>query len=128
MQSAVYAGMAIDVRAQSRAEEAEVDRTLGGNLMAWLAGLVLGLGLFLLGLSQSPQIGGFLLMAASGILAGASYAQVMLRMPTVTHRFALSLLLTLVVAAVIIVGAMMYSASLPTPAHNPDVNLLPAQG
>src|SRR5919199_1556397 len=126
----VKSDMAVDVRSRmkARAEEAEVDRTLGGNLFVWLGGLVLGLGLFLLGVSMAPQTGGFLLMAASGVLAGLSYTEVMLRMPTMTHRFTLSLLLTLVVLAVVVSGALVYANSLPVRAQNPDVNLLPAQG
>jgi hypothetical protein len=132
MQSASMSDMALDVRAHAaadpRAEEAEVDRTLGGNMFVWLAGLVLGLGLFLLGVSQAPQTGGFLLMIASGLLAGVSYAELMLRMPAVTHRFTLSVVLTLVVLAVVVVGALLFSQSLPTPTPNPDINLLPAQG
>ena len=128
MRSAVLNGMAMDVRTQPRAEEAEVDRTLGGNLLVWLAGLALGLGLFLLGLGLAPQTGGFVLMAASGVLAGVSYAELMLRMPTMTHRFTLSLLLTLLVATVIVLGALAYANSLPTPPQNPDVMLQPARG
>jgi len=122
--------MAISVNPQTtaRAEQVEVDRTLGGNLFLWLGGLVVGLGLFLAGVSMAPNTGGFLLMAASGILAGLSYTELMLRMPTVTHRFALSLLLTLIVAAVIVGGALAFANSLPVPTQNPDVNLLPAQG
>src|SRR5919199_3412874 len=125
----VKSDMAVDVRSRmkARAEEAEVDRTLGGNLFVWLGGLALGLGLFLVGLSLAPQMGGFLLMAASGVLAGLSYTEVMLRMPTVTHRFTLSLLLTLIVLAVIVAGALAFANSLPTPAQNPDVKLLPNQ-
>jgi hypothetical protein len=116
--------MAVNVHSETR----EVDRTLGGNVFVWLAGLALGLGLFLAGVSMAPSTGGFLLMAASGVLAGLSYTEVMLRMPTMTHRFALSLLLTLVVLAVVVTGALVFANSLPVPAQNPDVNLLPAQG
>jgi hypothetical protein len=118
--------MALDLRTQARAEEAEVDRTLGGNLVVWLVGLAVGLGLFLVGLGLAPQLGGFLLMAVSGILAGVSYTELMLRMPTVTHRFTLSLLLTLVVLAIIVAGALGYAHTRPTPVQNPDVNLLPS--
>jgi hypothetical protein len=120
--------MAVDIHSQAPAEEAEVDRTLGGNLFVWLGGLALGLGLFLVAVSMAPQTGGFVLMAVSGVLAGLSYTELMLRMPTVTHRFTLSLLLTLIVLAVIVAGALVFANSLPTPAQNPDVNLLPAQG
>jgi hypothetical protein len=120
--------MAVDVRSRARAEEAEVDRTLGGNVFVWLAGLALGLGLFLVGVSMAPQTGGFLLMAASGVLAGLSYAEVMLRMPTMTHRFTVSLLLTVIVLAVIVAGALAFAHSLATPPQNPDVKLLPPQG
>jgi hypothetical protein len=122
--------MAINVHPQTsaRAEQAEVDRTLGGNVFMWLAGLVVGLGLFLAGVSMAPSTGGFLLMAASGVLAGLSYTELMLRMPTVTHRFALSMLLTLVVLAVIAIGALVFANSLPVPPQNPDVNLLPPSG
>ena len=120
--------MAVDVPSQARAEEAEVDRTLGGNVFVWLVGLAVGLGLFLVGVNMAPHTAGFLVMAASGILAGLSYAEVMLRMPSVTHRFTLSLLLTVVVLAVVVGGALAYANSLPTPAQNPDVNLLPASG
>ena len=122
--------MALNVHPQTsaRAEEVEVDRTLGGNIFLWLGGLVVGLGLFLAGVSMAPQTGGFLLMAASGVLAGLSYTELMLRMPTVTHRFALSLLLTLIVLGVVVAGALVFANSLPTPPQNPDVKLLPAQG
>jgi hypothetical protein len=122
--------MALNVHPQTsaRAEEVEVDRTLGGNIFLWLGGLVVGLGLFLAGVSMAPQTGGLLLMAASGILAGLSYTELMLRMPTVTHRFTLSLLLTLLVLGVIVAGALLFANALPTPPQNPDVNLLPAQG
>ena len=120
--------MALDVRTRARAEEAEVDHTLGGTLLVWLAGLALGLGFFVVGLRLAPEIGGFLLMIASGLLAGVSYTEVMLRLPTMTHRFTLSLLLTLLVAAVIVVGFMLYGQSLPTATAPGDVMLLPARG
>jgi hypothetical protein len=122
--------MAINVHPQTsvRAEEDEVNRTLGGNVFLWLGGLVVGLGLFLASVSMAPQTGGFVLMAASGVIAGLSYTELMLRMPSVTHRFTLSLLLTLIVLGVIVAGAVVFANSLPTPPQNPDVNLLPASG
>lgn len=122
--------MAINAHPQTsaRAERVEVDRTLGGNVFLWLGGLVVGLGLFLAAVSMAPQTSGFLLMAASGVLAGLSYTELMLRMPTVTHRFTLSVLLTLIVLAVIVGGALVFANSLPVRPQNPDVNLLPAQG
>jgi uncharacterized membrane protein len=79
--------MAVDIHTQTQQERAEVDRTLGGNLFVWFGGLALGLGLFLLAVGLAPGIGGFALMALSGVLAGLSYAELMLRMPSVTHRF-----------------------------------------
>ena len=115
--------MAVEVR-----ESSDVDHTLGGNWVVWSAGLIVGLGLFLVGVGQSPQTGGFLLMIASGLLAGLSYTQVMLRLPVVTHRFTLSLLLTLLVTSVLLVGMLMYGMALPTPSPTTDVRLVPPTG
>jgi hypothetical protein len=38
------------------------------------------------------------------------------------------MLLTLVVLAVIAIGALVFANSLPVPPQNPDVNLLPPSG
>ena len=118
--------MAIDVRARD-AGHAE-DRGLGGGLLVWVVLLIISLPFLFIGLQLAPQTGGWLLVAASGILAGLSYTETMLRLPSITHRFGLSLLVLLVVSAVVLGGLLLFAQSLPSPSPNPDVLLQPPAG
>jgi hypothetical protein len=104
-----------------RAEE----RLLGGDVVWWAFLLVISVPIMLFGLSQAPQISGFLILSVGGVAAGTAFAQVMLRLQYLTGRFLLSMFMV-VVAAVVIGGiAQLYSMSLPVPQASPDVMYKP---
>src|SRR5438552_1619920 len=83
--------------ADVRAEE----RLLGGDIVWWAFLLVVSVPIMLFGVSQAPQINGFLILAVGGVAAGTAFAQVMLRLQYLTGRFLLSLFMVCVAAVVI---------------------------
>src|ERR1700737_2224130 len=103
----------------------EEERLLGGDVVWWAFLLVVSVPVILYGLSQAPQIHGFLILSIGGIAAGLAFAQIALRLPYFTHRFMLSMLVA-VVALVIIGGiAELYILTLPVPQATPDVMYKP---
>jgi hypothetical protein len=89
------------------------ERLLGGDVVWWSLLLVVSVPVVLFGLSQAPQIHGFLILTVGGVAAGIAFAQIALRLPYFTHRFMFSVLLV-VIASVIICGiAEVYSLTLP---------------
>jgi len=101
------------------------DAPFGGNLLLWIALIVLGLALLAVGVDAEPDMVGFLVMIAGGLVLGVSYAELISRLPMATHRYGLSIVLA-VVALAIVVGILMLNANaLPVPAQNPDALLMP---
>jgi hypothetical protein len=100
-------------------------RFFGGDPAWWLLLLLVSVPVMLYGLSQAPQISGFVFLSIGGILAGIAFTQLMMRLPYVTRRFAMSLLIVVVVSAVIGGIAMAYSATLPVPSARPDTMYKP---
>src|SRR5207244_8714761 len=55
------------------------ERFFGGDIVWWVLLLVVSIPVILLGLSQAPTVGGFLILGVGGVLGGVAFAQVMLR-------------------------------------------------
>jgi hypothetical protein len=107
--------------ANVRAEE----RLLGGDVVWWAFLLVVSVPVMLWGLSQAPQIHGFLILSIAGVAAGTAFAQVMLRLQYLTGRFLLSILMVCIAAVVIGGIALLYSMTLPVPTAPLDVMYKP---
>jgi hypothetical protein len=61
-----------------------------------------------------------LLLCVGGILFGVSFAQVILRLPYLTHRLIGSFIILLVIAAIFMGIAFLYSTTLEVPTAPPD--------
>jgi hypothetical protein len=106
-------------------EEAIDDVRLGGNLPLWMGVLVVGLSLLAIGVYNAPATHGFLITIVGGLLLGVAYAEIITRLPTLTHRW-LTSFVVLVIATAIIVGIIVMNASAaPVPPQNPDALLTP---
>jgi hypothetical protein len=110
---------------ESGLERVNDDARLGGNVVVWLGAVVVGMALLGVGIYAAPDMAGFLAMVPGGVLAGLGYAELLSRMPTLTHRFWLSVVLGMVVLA-LIAGILAINASAaPGPTQNPDTLLMP---
>jgi Na+/citrate or Na+/malate symporter len=96
------------------------ERLLGGELVWWIVLLIISLPVVLYGLSQAPNTGGMLLICLGGILFGVSFAQVILRLPYLTHRLVASFIILIVIAAIFMGIAFLYSNTLDVPTPPPD--------
>src|ERR1700730_11719681 len=101
------------------------ERLLGGDIVWWAFLLVVSVPIMLFGLSQAPQIHGFVILAVGGVAAGAAFAQVMLRLQYLTGRFLLSIFMVFVAAMIIGGIAQLYSMTLPVPTAPLDVMYKP---
>jgi hypothetical protein len=101
------------------------ERLFGGDIVWWLLLLVVSVPAMLFGLSQSPQIHGFVILAIGGIAAGVAFAQIALRLPYLTNGFVKSVLIVIAVSAVIAGVAFLFSLTLPVPQPPPDVMYKP---
>jgi hypothetical protein len=117
--------VALEVRPIEVASVRDEERLLGGDVVWWAFLLVVSVPIMLYGLSQSPQIHGFLILTVAGIAAGTAFAQVMLRLQFLTGRFLLSIFMVCVAAVVIGGIAQIYSWSLPVPTAPLDVMFKP---
>jgi|ERR1051326_5450135 asparagine N-glycosylation enzyme membrane subunit Stt3 len=121
----------MDVAAEAERQPIEVERVrdeerfFGGDIVWWTLLLIVSIPIILLGLSQTPDTGGFLALAVGGVLAGIGFAQVMLRMPYFTNGFVRTFLIVLVVSAVIAGVALVFNMTLPVPEARPDVMYKP---
>jgi hypothetical protein len=98
---------------------------LGGNLLLWIGGTIIGLVLLGFGIYNAPTTFGFLVMIAGGLLLGFGYAEVISRLPTLTHRWWVSLFLLLVASALVLGIIAMNANAAPVPPPNPDALLTP---
>lgn len=112
-----------DVERVERVDDEE--RRLGGELVWWVVLLVLSLPVLLYGLSQAPTVGGFLLLALGGILGGLSFTMIIVRLPYLTHRLVGSFVILIVLAAIIMGAAFIWSTSLPVPQASQDTMFKP---
>ena len=97
-----------------------------GALLFWIALIVLGLVLLAVGVDAAPSWSGLLPMIGGGLILGASYAEVIWRLPTMTHRYWLSITLA-ALALAIVVGVLVLNANaLTVPPADPDALLTPA--
>src|ERR1700724_646478 len=93
----------------------EEERLLGGDVVWWAFLLVVSVPVILYGLSQAPQIHGFLILSIGGLAAGLGFVHIALRLPYFTHRFLLSILVAAVALAIIGGIGQLYSMTLPVP-------------
>jgi hypothetical protein len=118
--------MAVDTQPIEVEHVEDEERLFGGDIVWWLLLLLVSVPIMLYGLAQAPQVLGFFVLSIGGILAGIAFAQIMLRLPYLTHRFLLSLLIVFVVAVVICGIALAYSSTLPVQQAPPDTMYKPA--
>jgi hypothetical protein len=117
--------MAVDAQPIEVDNVRDEERLLGGDVVWWALLLVVSVPVVLFGLSQAPQIHGFLILSIGGVAAGIAFAQIALRLPYFTHRFMFSILLV-VVASIVIAGvAELYILSLPETKASIDVMYKP---
>jgi hypothetical protein len=114
--------MAVEAEVERVADE---ERLLGGELVWWIVLLLLSLPVLLYGLTQAPTVGGFLLMTVGGILAGVSFTLIMVRLPYLIGRLIASFLIFIVVAAIFMGVAFVWSMSLPVPTPSQDTTFKP---
>lgn len=117
--------MAVDARPIEVDNVLHEERFFGGDIVWWVLLLIVSIPVLLLGLYQWPQFGGYLLVVIGGIAAGIGFAQIILRLPYLTKRFALSVLIVLILSAVIGVIGQVYSTSLPVATPPADVMYKP---
>jgi hypothetical protein len=113
--------MAVEARPIEVDNVLQEERFFGGDIVWWVLLLIVSIPVMLFGLSQWPGIGGFLLVVVGGIAAGIGFAQIILRLPYLTKRFALSVLIVVILSAVIGIIGQVYSTSLPVPTAPADV-------
>ena len=102
------------------------ERLFGGDIVWWLLLLIVSVPVMLWGLSQTPQIHGFLFLCIGGIAAGIAFAQIILRLPYFTNGFGRSVLIVFLAALVISGVAFLYNLTLPVPTPPLDVMYKPA--
>ncbi len=117
--------MALEVRPIEVERVRDEERRLGGDVVWWGFLLIVSVPILLFGLSQAPQIHGFVILSLGGIAAGTAFAQVMLRLQYLTGRFLLSMLLVFIAAAIICGIGELYSLSLPVQQASLDVMYKP---
>ena len=106
-------------------EEAVDDLRLGGNLPLWIGVIIVGLGLLAIGVYNAPSLRGFMIMIGGGLVLGLGYAEVITRLPTLTHRWSMSAMLLLVTSAIVVGVIVLNASAAPVPPPNPDALLTP---
>jgi hypothetical protein len=106
-------------------EEAVDDVRLGGNLPLWCSVVVAGFGLLVIGIRLAPSSGGFLTMIGGGLLFGLGYAEVITRLPTLTHRWSMSLVLALLIGLPLLLLLWWNASTLPVPPPDPTAIVVP---
>src|SRR5713226_3983558 len=117
--------MAVEARPIEVANVRAEERLLGGDVVWWAFLLVVSVPIMLFGLSQAPQVHGFLILSLGGVAAGTAFAQVMLRLQFFTGRFLLSIFMVMIAALIIGGIGQLYNMSLPVPQSIPDVMYKP---
>src|SRR5262245_18162607 len=97
----------------------------GGSLLPWIAIIALGFAVLAACIDDMPDGVGLFAMIGGGLLVGVSYAELISRLPNVTHRYGLSLALALVVVVVMVAVLVVNANGLPTPQQDPDAMLTP---
>ena len=101
------------------------ERFFGGDIAWWSLLLLVSIPVILIGLSQIPDTGGFLILSVGGVMAGVGFAQIALRLPYLTNGFVKSWLIVFVASLVIAGIALLYNMTLPVPTAPPDVMFKP---
>jgi hypothetical protein len=117
--------MALDTQPIEVDKVEDEERFFGGDPVWWLLLLVVSVPILLYGLSQAPQISGFVFISLGCILAGIAFAQLMVRLPYLTKRFAVSLLIVVIVAGIIGGIGQAYNTTLPVSQARPDTMYKP---
>ena len=78
-----------------------------------------------MGLDGAPDMAGFMIMSAGGLILGVSYAEIISRLPIATHRYGLSVVLAVVVLAIVVAVLNLNANTLPVLPANPDALLMP---
>jgi hypothetical protein len=101
------------------------DIRLGGSLPFWIILGLVGIVLVDAGLMAAPAINGFLLLIAGGLLLGISYGQLLLRIPGLTRRPSIGVLIALLITVVVLGAVALGAARAPTPEPLPSVLVTP---
>ncbi len=117
--------MAVDLRPMEIERVRDEERLFGGDIVWWLLLLIVSVPVVLWGLAQTPQTIGFVLLCVGAIAAGVAFAQIAMRLPYLTNRFLLSVLIVVVAAAVIGLLALLFNMTLAVPTASPDVMYKP---
>lgn len=117
--------MALELRPVEIERVRDEERLFGGDIVWWVLLLVISVPIMLWGLSQIPDTGGFVFLGIGGVGAGIAFAQIALRLPYLTHRFLLSIVIATLVVVVIGVVALIFSTTLSVPTAPVDVMYKP---
>lgn len=117
--------MALDLRPVEIDRVRDEERSFGGDIVWWVLLLVISVPIMVWALSLIPDTGGFVFMGIGGVGAGVAFAQIALRLPYLTSRFLLSMLIAALVLLVIGVVALIFSTTLSVPTAPPDVMYKP---
>ncbi|GAC1318217.1 MAG: hypothetical protein NVSMB2_12790 [Chloroflexota bacterium] len=117
--------MALELRPVEVERVRDEERLFGGDIVWWVLLLVISVPIMLWGLSRIPETGGFVFLGIGGVGAGIAFAQIALRLPYLTSRFLLSIVIAGVVLLVIGVVALLFNMTLPVPTAPPDVMYKP---
>jgi hypothetical protein len=117
--------MAVDTQPIQIDRVREEEHHFGGDIVWWLLLLVVSVPILLFGLAAAPQIHGFVFLSVGGIAAGIAFAQIILRLPYITNRFVMSVLIVILASGVIAGVAFVFNESLPVPTASPDVMYKP---
>jgi hypothetical protein len=101
------------------------ERFFGGDIAWWALLLLVSIPVILIGLSQIPATGGFVILSVGTLMAGVAFAQITLRLPYLTNGFVKSLLIVFAASVVIAGIALLYNMTLPVPNAPPDVMFKP---
>jgi hypothetical protein len=117
--------MAVETQPIEVEDVQDEERFFGGDPVWWLLLLLVSLPVVFYGLAQSPTTLGFVMLSIGGIMAGIAFAQLTLRLPYLTKRFAISMLIVVVAAAIIGGVAQLYNMTLPVPTAPMDTMFKP---
>lgn len=117
--------MALDLRPVEIERVRDEERLFGGDIVWWVLLLVVCVPLLLWGLARMPDTDGMVFLSLGGIGSGVAFAQVVLRLPYLTNRFLLSIVIATGAALVIGVVALVFNMSLPVTTAPPDVMYKP---
>lgn len=117
--------MALELRPVEVERVRDEERLFGGDIVWWVLLLVISVPIMLWGLARIPETAGFVFLGFGGVSAGIAFAQIALRLPYLTNRFVLSIVIAGGVLLVIGIAALLFNMTLPVPTAPPDVMYKP---